>query len=114
MDDIVGQSLFITLILLSAFFVISEFAIVKVPLSRLDELIKEGDKRALLAKKIKTESEGFLSACQIGLALTALGIGWIGDSAINMFLAGLTNTEIPASLSYGIATVLAFVMISFV
>ena len=114
MDDIVGQSLFVTLLLLSAFFVISEFAIVKMPASRLDELIKEGNKRALLAKKIKSESEGFVSLCQIGLALTALGLGWIGDSAIQIFLTGLANTEIPASLSYGIATFLAFITISFI
>lgn len=84
------------------------------PASRLDELIKEGNKRALLAKKIKSESEGFVSLCQIGLALTALGLGWIGDSAIQIFLTGLANTEIPASLSYGIATFLAFITISFI
>lgn len=113
MDDIVGQILFVILILFSAFFVISEFAIVKVTNSRLDQFIKEGDKRALIAKKIKSESEGYLSACQIGLGLTALGIGWIGDSAVHLFLSNLANTKISATLSYGIATFLAFLLISF-
>ena len=63
------------LIALTAFFVTSEFAIVKVRSSRIDQLIEEGNKRALSAKKVISNLDEYLSACQLGITVTALGIG---------------------------------------
>ena len=52
LDDIVGLIFIAILIGLTAFFVISEFAIVKVRVSRIEQLVEEGNKKAVAAKKI--------------------------------------------------------------
>ena len=65
------------LIAFTAFFVVSEFAIVKVRTSRIDQLIEEGNKNAIAAKKVITNLDEYLSACQLGITVTALGIGWL-------------------------------------
>ena len=64
---------------MTAFFVASEFAIVKVRSSRIDQLIEEGNKSALSAKKVISNLDEYLSACQLGITVTALGIGWLGE-----------------------------------
>ena len=56
----------------------TEFAIVKVRSSRIDQLIAEGKKGAISAKKVITHLDEYLSACQLGITVTALGLGWLG------------------------------------
>jgi CBS domain containing-hemolysin-like protein len=69
------------LIALTAFFVASEFAIVKVRSTRIDQLIEEGKTNALQAKRVISNLDEYLSACQLGITMTALGLGWIGESS---------------------------------
>ncbi|RLL46548.1 HlyC/CorC family transporter [Oceanobacillus piezotolerans] len=74
------------LILLTAFFVATEFSIVKVRSTRIDQLIAEGNKRAISAKKLIDNLDAYLSACQLGITVTALGIGWLGESTVERLL----------------------------
>ena len=74
-NTIVNIILLIIFLALTAFFVASEFAVVKVRTSRLDQLILEGNKRAVTAKKVATDLDYYLSACQLGITVTALGLG---------------------------------------
>lgn len=74
-NTIVNIILLIIFLGLTAFFVASEFAVVKVRTSRLDQLILEGNKRAVTAKKVATDLDYYLSACQLGITVTALGLG---------------------------------------
>ncbi|RKQ15071.1 hemolysin family protein [Oceanobacillus bengalensis] len=74
------------LILLTAFFVATEFSIVKVRTTRIDQLISEGNKRAVHAKKLTDNLDAYLSACQLGITVTALGIGWLGESTVARLL----------------------------
>lgn len=67
------------LIGLSAFFVAVEFAIVRVRTSRLDQLIAEGNKRAAAVRQVVANLDGYLSACQLGITITSLGLGWLGN-----------------------------------
>lgn len=76
--DIVNLLLVAALILLTAFFVATEFAIVKVRSSRIDQLIEEGSSRAASLKKIGDNLDAYINVCQIGITVTALGLGWIG------------------------------------
>ena len=80
LDDIVGLIYIAILIGLTAFFVIFQFAIVKVRVSRIDQLVEEGNKKAIAAKKVIENLDEYLSACQLGITVTALGIGWLGES----------------------------------
>ncbi|WP_341348456.1 hemolysin family protein [Paenibacillus sp. FSL H3-0469] len=74
------------LIALTAFFVASEFAAVKIRMSRIEQLIDEGNKKAVIAKKVVGNLDYYLSACQLGITVTALGLGAIGKPAVERIL----------------------------
>ncbi len=83
---IINLLVLVVLLALTAFFVASEFAVVKVRASRLDQLIQEGNKKAVLAKKVAHDLDYYLSACQLGITVTALGLGAIGKPAVELLL----------------------------
>ena len=74
------------LIALTAFFVATEFAIVKVRTSRIDQMMAEGKKGAVSAKKVVSHLDEYLSACQLGITITALGLGWLGEPTVEKLL----------------------------
>ncbi|MEI3609989.1 hemolysin family protein [Pseudogracilibacillus sp. SO10305] len=105
---ILNITLVALLILMTAFFVATEFAIVKVRTTRIDYLIEEGNKNAILVKKILSNLDGYLSACQLGITVTALGLGWLGEPTIMRLLGPLfdelaINQAVASILSFGIA-----------
>ncbi len=67
---------------INGFFVTAEFALVKVRRSRLDELVKEGRPFALTASWLMNRLDASLSACQLGITMASLGLGWIGEPAV--------------------------------
>src|SRR5438309_11589037 len=67
------------LVLLNAFFVASEFALVKVRDTQLSPLVLRGNRRAQVASFILQHLDAFLSAAQLGITLASLGLGWIGE-----------------------------------
>lgn len=96
------------LIAFTAFFVATEFAIVKVRTSRIDQLIAEGKKGAVSAKRVVSHLDEYLSACQLGITVTALGIGWLGEPTFEELLHPIfeyfhLNESIASILSFGIA-----------
>lgn len=74
------------LVFLNGFFVLSEFAIVKIRRSRLEELVKREVPGAKLALRITGKLDSYLSATQLGITLSSLGLGWIGEPAIARLL----------------------------
>lgn len=80
------------LLIFTAFFVATEFAIVKVRQSRIDQLVSEGKSGALAAKNVTTHLDEYLSACQLGITVTALGIGMVGESTFEFILHPLFET----------------------
>ncbi|WP_264448950.1 hemolysin family protein [Bacillus cereus] len=112
--DIYSISIVIVLIALTAFFVAAEFAIVKVRSSRIDYLIAEGNNRAISVKTIITNLDEYLSACQLGITVTALGIGWSGKPALKyMFDVLFANWNVPTQLADILAIILVFLFITF-
>lgn len=69
-------------IFMNAFFVLSEFSIVKIRKSRLEELIKDKIPNAKLAFKISNSLDTYLSATQLGITISSLALGWIGEHAV--------------------------------
>lgn len=74
--------LIMLLVFLNGFFVSVEFAMVKVRGTRIDTLVQEGNKRAKLASHLTGHLDAYLSACQLGITLASLGLGWIGEPTI--------------------------------
>ncbi|CAM4167389.1 HlyC/CorC family transporter [Bacillus cereus] len=99
------------LIAFTGFFVAAEFAIVKVRSSRIDQLVAEGKRGALAAKKVTTNLDEYLSACQLGITVTAMGLGWLGEPTIEKLLHPLfekwnLNPSVSSVLTFGLAFML--------
>ena len=77
------------LVLLNAFFVAAEFAMVRVRTTRIAELTRAGDWRAKAVESAQGRLDAFLSATQLGVTLTSLGLGWIGEPAFQHLLEPL-------------------------
>lgn len=106
--------LLILLITLTAFFVASEFAMVKVRSSRIDQLIAEGNVRAQSARKVVTNLDEYLSACQLGITITALGLGWLGEPTVERILHPLFDKlELQPSLTQVLSFIIAFSVVTF-
>lgn len=77
------------LVLLNGFFVAAEFAIVKVRGSQLDALEAEGHPLAKNARKAVSQLDAYLSATQLGITLSSLGLGWVGEPYLAQMLQPL-------------------------
>ncbi|MDN4525149.1 hemolysin family protein [Fictibacillus fluitans] len=112
--DIFNLFMVAVLILLTAFFVAAEFSIIRVRITRIDQLVAEGNRNALAAKKVITNLDGSLSACQLGITITALGLGWLGEPTVEHLLHPLfVNLELSAALAKTISFIVAFASITF-
>ncbi|ULO10100.1 HlyC/CorC family transporter [Paenibacillus sp. 19GGS1-52] len=113
LPGILNVSLIILLVLLNGFFVSVEYAMVKVRSGRINSLIEEGSKRALAARNIVHHLDAYLSACQLGITLASLALGWLGEPAIativGPIVAGLGLGE---SSVYVISLIIAFMFIT--
>lgn len=76
-------------VLLNAFFVAAEFALVKIRVTRLEILVKEGRSIARLAQKMVDNLDAYLSATQLGITLASLGLGWLGEPAFSKLITPL-------------------------
>jgi CBS domain containing-hemolysin-like protein len=77
------------LVLVNAFFVAAEFALVRVRPTRVQELVEEGHWQARILASLQRRLDAFLSATQLGITLTSLGLGWVGEPAFAHLLAGV-------------------------
>ncbi|EJQ51083.1 hypothetical protein IEQ_02023 [Bacillus cereus BAG6X1-2] len=106
--DIFNLIMVAVLVACTAFFVAIEFAIVKVRGSKIDQFVLEGKKGALAAKKVTSNLDEYLSACQLGITVTAMGLGALGEPTIERLLHPLFDKwnitpSIAGVLSLGIA-----------
>ncbi|MDI6784624.1 MAG: hemolysin family protein, partial [bacterium] len=104
------------LALLNGFFVAAEFAIVKVRGTRIETLVKKGNQPAKAVQHIIHHLNAYLSACQLGITIASLGLGWIGEPFVARLIAPLfTVVGLTASveLAHILATPLAFMGITF-
>jgi CBS domain containing-hemolysin-like protein len=96
------------LILLNAFFVLAEFAIVKVRDTRMQELARGGNAGAELAHHILGKLDAYLSACQLGITMASLGLGWVGEPATARLLEdplrrmGVTDARLLHSIAFAV------------
>ena len=101
------------LVLLNGLFVAAEFAIVKVRASRLTQLVNEGSRRARFAQRVTSNMDAYLSACQLGITLASLGLGWVGEPMIaKMIEPALSVFRIPEAVIHTIAFAIAFSIIT--
>ncbi|MEK5237624.1 hemolysin family protein [Paenibacillus sp. FSL L8-0470] len=112
----IGLSLMLVaiLIILTAFFVATEFAVVRLRGSQVSQMVLEGKKNALAVQRVAANLDGYLSACQLGITITALGIGALAEPAFEQLLIPLFDlADISHSVSEPIAFALAFIIATF-
>ncbi|MBR1399197.1 MAG: HlyC/CorC family transporter [Alphaproteobacteria bacterium] len=106
---VINLLLVLFLVFCNAFFVISEFSVVKIRRTKLEELAHSGSKRARIALEINEHLNTYLSATQLGITLASLGLGWLGEPAVSRLLEDICgnffeiNDVLLHSVSFGIA-----------
>ncbi|MFH1681328.1 MAG: CNNM domain-containing protein, partial [Candidatus Eisenbacteria bacterium] len=73
-------------VLLNAFFVAAEFAIVKVPAAPIEDRARRGGRRARITLFVLRHLDAYLTACQLGITLASLALGWIGAPFVSRLL----------------------------
>ena len=98
----------------SGFFVAAEFALVKVRSTQLDMRVAEGHHLAGVARSLLDHLDSYLSATQLGITLTSLGLGWVGEPAIEALLEPLFHElHFSEETSYRLSILIGFTIISF-
>lgn len=116
--DILPQLLLVVLLVfLNGFFVASEFALVAVRKTRIDELVRKDNKSALLVQKAIKNLDTFISATQLGITIASLGLGWVGEPAVARLIEPFFENFLPNGIasvsSHAVAITIAFSLITF-
>ena len=99
---------------MTAFFVGAEFAVVKLRMSRIEQLIAEGNKKAVIAKKVAGDLDYYLSACQLGITVTALGLGALGKPTVERLLYPIFDLlNVSETVSSVLSYAIAFALVTF-
>jgi len=99
----------VALVLINGFFVVAEFALVKIRDSQIKTLADEGVRRAAFVKQIKDNLNAYLSACQVGITAASLGLGWLGEPFLARMLqpffamTGIESAAVIKSISFALA-----------
>ncbi len=103
-----------SLILANGFFVAAEFALVKVRSTQLEVREENGERMAGVARELVEHLDGYLSATQLGITLTSLGLGWIGEPAVAALLGPLFHAlHLSEDAAHRVSIVIGFTVISF-
>lgn len=103
------------LVLLNAFFVSAEFGMVKLRATRIQAIKENYGLRGRILEQVHQNLDAYLSACQLGITLASLGLGWIGEPAFAELLGplfvtlGISSVHIVTISSF----LIAFFLISF-
>ena len=111
----VALSLFLVLffLLMNAFFVAAEFSLVRVRKSQVENLVDEGRSGAKYTKLVADNVNAYLSACQLGITLASLALGWLGEPAVSQLIEGpLLAIGLPEAAIHGIAIAVGFIVIT--
>jgi len=115
MQNVLLVVLALLLVALNGFFVAAEFGIVTLRKTRVRAIAKTGGLRGRILYKVHSQLDAYLSACQLGITLASLGLGWVGEPAFAKLLEpvfsllGITSAQI----IHGVSFVVAFSVISF-
>jgi len=111
----IALSLFLVLFFLfmNAFFVVAEFSLVRIRKSQVDLLLDAGRGGAKYTQIVAQNVNAYLSACQLGITLASLALGWLGEPAVSALIhPALSLIGLPDAVISGIAIALGFIIIT--
>jgi CBS domain containing-hemolysin-like protein len=100
----------VALLLLNAFFVLAEFALVKIRGTQIDALEKRGVRRATSLRHIHEHIDEYLAVCQLGITFASIGLGFVGEPAIAKIIRPWLGSAVGA---HAVAITVSYVIISF-
>jgi CBS domain containing-hemolysin-like protein len=117
----VGVLAVLVLVFANGFFVASEFALVTVRKTRIDQLIAEGHRGARTVRRVLNDPVSYIAATQLGITMASLGLGWVGEPALAAFIeppflalgsyvSTITAHTIAVVISFSIITALHIVL----
>jgi len=114
--DLFGILAIVLFVLSNAFFVAAEFSLVSVRRTRIAELVARGEAGAESVQKAIDNPDRVIAATQLGITLSSLALGWIGEPALSHLIEPLINLlpeSIRSQASHSVSAVLAFIAITF-
>jgi len=97
------------LVITNAFFVVAEFAIVKVRDTRIAELKAMGSRRAAIADRIVHNLDSYLAATQLGVTMASMGLGWLGAEAFSDLFDVAINPVVAAAIAFAVVTFITII-----
>ncbi len=109
----VSITIAVLLLILNGFFVAAEFALVKVRSTRIDELSSTGISAALIVQRILSHLDAYLSACQLGITLTSIALGMVGEGTVAGLIEPLfLRMHLPHNLLHPVSFVVSYSVVS--
>lgn len=109
MEYILDILIILFFVFLNGFFVAAEFAIVKIRMTQIEPLVAKGNRRARVAREVISHLDVYLSASQVGITMTSLALGWIGEPLVAGQLLplfqglGIDNQKLVHGVSFAVA-----------
>lgn len=117
MDIDLRLAVVLALVAANGFFVAAEFALVTARKTRIEQLAARGNRAASEVRKAIADPNRFISACQLGITMASLALGWIGEGTIAALVEPLFALALPAGVAgisaHGVAIPVAFALITF-
>jgi CBS domain containing-hemolysin-like protein len=101
------------LVVLNGLFVAAEFAFVKLRATKVESMVQEGKMAAGLVKEATGNLDAYLAVCQLGITISSLGLGALGEPAIAVLIDPLLAPLLPESFVHAVAFAIGFGIITF-
>jgi len=102
----------VVLVALNGFFVAAEFALVRARQGRVEALAEEGASGARLAVRQIESIDEYLSACQLGITMASIGIGFLGEPALARIAEGLIGDALPQAVTLALSLLIAYLIVT--
>ncbi len=109
MDVLPQLLLIVVLVLLNGYFVASEFALVAVRKTRIDELVRKKNRAAKLVQVAIEDMDTYISATQLGITIASLALGWVGEPVVARLIEPFFSF-LPREGAFFTSHVLAFII----
>ena len=102
----------VVLVALNGFFVAAEFALVRARQGRVKALAEEGASGTRLALRQIESIDEYLSACQLGITMASIGIGFLGEPALATIAEGLIGDALPQAVTLALSLAIAYLIVT--
>jgi CBS domain containing-hemolysin-like protein len=107
----IGLALF--LVVLNGFFVAAEFAFVRLRSASVETLVQEGRRSASVVQEATENLDDYLAVSQLGITISSLGLGWVGEPAVAVIVEPLLAPVLPSSLLHVVTVAIGFGIVTF-